>query len=87
MPWVRARLRSLGRHRGIRAIFYATGIGGSVMEQETQNPPDSRVWDNRATEVVAEARKMPLGDRRRAALREAGRLRVAAETYRWLANK
>jgi hypothetical protein len=32
------------------------------MEQETQNPPDSRVWDNRATEVVAEARKMPLGE-------------------------
>jgi hypothetical protein len=55
------------------------------MEQETQNLPDSRVWDNRATEVIAEARKM--GDRRRAALREAGRLRVAAETYRWLATK
>jgi len=30
------------------------------MEQETQKPPDSRVWDNRATEVIAEARKMPL---------------------------
>jgi hypothetical protein len=57
------------------------------MEQETQNPPDSRVWDDRATEVIAEARKMPLGDRRRAALREAGRLRIAAETYRWLATK
>jgi hypothetical protein len=57
------------------------------MEQETQKPPDSRVWDNRATEVIAEARKMPLGGRRRAALREAGRLRVAAETYRWLATK
>jgi len=57
------------------------------MEQEIQNPPDSRVWANRATEVIAEARKMPLGDRRRAALREAGRLRVAAETYRWLATK
>lgn len=42
--------------------FYATGIGGSVMEQETQNLPDSRVWDNRATEVIAEARKMPLGE-------------------------
>ena len=25
------------------------------MEQETQSPPDSRVWDNRATEVIAEA--------------------------------
>ena len=57
------------------------------MEQETQHSPDSRVWDNRATEVIAEARQMPLGERRRAALREAGRLRIAAETYRWLATK
>jgi len=57
------------------------------MEQETQKPPDSRVRDNRATEVIAEARQMPLGERRRAALREAGRLRIAAETYRWLATK
>jgi hypothetical protein len=57
------------------------------MEQETQSPPDSRVWDNRATEVIAEARQMPLGEPRRAALREAGRLRIAAETYRWLATK
>jgi hypothetical protein len=57
------------------------------MKQETHDPPDSRVWDERATEVIAEARRMPLGERRRAALREAGRLRVAAETYRWLATK
>jgi hypothetical protein len=57
------------------------------MEHETQSPPDSRVWDNRATEVIAKAREMPLGDRRRAALREAGRLRIAAEIYRWLATK
>jgi hypothetical protein len=37
------------------------------MEQETQNLPDSRVWDNRATEVIAEARKMrwEIGDARR----------------------
>jgi hypothetical protein len=87
MPSVRARSRGVGRHRSIRAIFYATGIGGLVMEQESKSLPDSRVWDNRATEVIAEARKMPLGDRRRAALREAGRLRIAAETYRWLATK
>jgi hypothetical protein len=87
MPSVRARSRGVGRHRSIRAIFYATGIGGLVVEQESKSVPDSRVWDNRATEVIAEARKMPLGDRRRAALREAGRLRIAAETYRWLATK
>jgi hypothetical protein len=57
------------------------------MEQKTQEPPDSRFWDDRATEIIAEARKMPLGERRRAALREAGRLRIAAEMNRWLATK
>jgi hypothetical protein len=57
------------------------------MEQKTQDSADSRVWDNRATEVIAEARKMPLGEQRRAALREAGRLRIAAEINRWLATK
>ncbi len=58
------------------------------MEQETQHPPpDSRVWDDRATEILAQARQMPPGERRRAALREAGRLRVAAEMNRWLAAK
>jgi hypothetical protein len=57
------------------------------MEQNPQHPPDSRVWDDRATVVIAEARKMPLGERRRAALREAGRLRIAAEINRWLSTK
>jgi hypothetical protein len=23
-----------------------------IMEQETQDPPDSRVWDDRATEIL-----------------------------------
>jgi hypothetical protein len=57
------------------------------VEQHAQQQPDSRVWDDQATEVIAEARKMPLGERRRAALREAGRLRIAAEMNRWLATK
>ena len=57
------------------------------MEQTRQHPPDSRVWDDRATEIIAEARKMPPGEQRRAALREAGRLRIAAEVNRWLATK
>jgi hypothetical protein len=51
------------------------------------HPHDSRVWDDRVTEAIAEARKMPLGERRRAALREVGRLRIAAEKNRWLATK
>ena len=46
-------------------------MGAWVMTHETQGPPDTRVWHNRATEVIAKARKMPLGNRRRAALREA----------------
>jgi hypothetical protein len=58
-----------------------------AVEQNAEYQLDSRVWDNRATEVIAEARQMPLGERRRAALREAGRLRIASETYRWLATK
>lgn len=57
------------------------------MEQDSQHLPDSHVWDDRATEVIAEARKMPLGERRSEALREAGRLRIAAEMNRWLATK
>jgi hypothetical protein len=55
--------------------------------QIAAHPNDSRVWDDRAAEVIAEARKMPLGERRRAALREAGRLRIAAEMNRWLTTK
>ncbi len=55
--------------------------------QNAAHQNDSRVWDDRATEVIAEARKMPLGERRRAALREAGRLRIAAEMNRWQATK
>jgi hypothetical protein len=54
------------------------------MERKPQHPPDSGVRDDQATEVIAEARKMPLGERRGAALRAAGRLRVAAEMNRWL---
>jgi hypothetical protein len=44
-------------------------------------------WDARATEVIAEARKMPLGQQRSDALGEAGRLRIAAEMKRWLSTK
>jgi hypothetical protein len=59
----------------------------AVTAQNAEYPPDSRLWDDRATDVIAEARKMPLGEQRCAALREAGRLRIAAEINRWLAAK
>ena len=57
------------------------------MEQKPQHPPESSIWDHRAREVIAEARKMPLGERRRPALREEGRLRIAGEMNRWQATK
>jgi hypothetical protein len=47
----------------------------------------SHNWDVRATEVISEARKMPPGQRRSDALKEAGRLRIAAEMNRWLLTK
>jgi hypothetical protein len=53
----------------------------------TAQSAQSNDWDARATEVIAEARKMPLGQRRSDALGEAGRLRIAAEMNRWLSIK
>jgi hypothetical protein len=50
-------------------------------------PLQSRDWDARATKIIEHARKMPLGHQRSDALREAGRLRIAAEMDRWLSAK
>jgi hypothetical protein len=47
----------------------------------------SRYLDVQATKLISEARKMPLGQRRSDALKEAGRLRIAAEIDRWLLTK
>jgi hypothetical protein len=47
----------------------------------------SHDWDARATKVIAEAREMPLGQRRSDALEEAGRLRIAAEMKRLFSTK
>jgi hypothetical protein len=55
---MRSRSRGDGRHRSVRTIFYATCIDWMVMEQKLQGSPDSRVWDDRATEVIAGARKL-----------------------------
>jgi hypothetical protein len=64
-------------------IMVGSPSSGRVTSQSAQ----SRDWDARATEVIAEARKMPLGRRRSDALGEAGRLRIAAEMRRWLSTK
>jgi hypothetical protein len=61
-----------------------------VQKSTTQpilQPAQSRNWDVRATKIISEARKMPLGQRRSDALKEAGRLRIAAEMNRWLSTK
>jgi hypothetical protein len=58
-------------------------IGSSAKPMSAQSD-QSDDWDTRATEVIAEARKMPLGQRRSDALGEAGRLRIAAEMNHWL---
>jgi hypothetical protein len=47
----------------------------------------SRDLDVRATETIEQARKMPLGHQRSDTLKEAGRLRIAAEMNRWLSTK
>jgi hypothetical protein len=52
-----------------------------------QEPIQSRDWDVRATKVIERARKMPLGLQRSDALKETGRLRIAAEVHRWLSAK
>ena len=60
---------------------------GSSPKPTTVQSAQSHDWDARAAEVIAEARKMPLGQRRSDALGEAGRLRIAAEMNRWLSIK
>jgi hypothetical protein len=63
------------------SIMIGSPSSGRVTSQSAQ----SRDWDARATEVIAEAR--PLGQRRSDAPGEAGRLRIAAEMKRWLSTK
>jgi hypothetical protein len=60
---------------------------GSPPKPISAQPAQSHDRDVRATEVIAEAREMPLGQLRSAALEEAGRLRIAAEMNRWLSTK
>jgi hypothetical protein len=62
-------------------------FGFSPKQPISAKSTQSNDWDARATEVIAEARKMPLGPQRSDALGEAGRLRIAAEMDRRLAIK
>jgi len=58
-----------------------------MLIRKENEPVQSRDWDVRATKVIELACKMPIGHRRSDALREAGRLRIAAEMSRWLSTK
>lgn len=68
-------------------LFEESIMIGSPSGRVTSQSAQSHDWDARATEVLAEARQMPLGRRRSDALDEAGRLRIAAEMKRWLSTK
>jgi hypothetical protein len=61
--------------------------GTPSSEEVSPLSAQSHDWDVRATKVIAEARKMPLGQQRSDALDEAGRLRIAAEMKRRLSTK
>jgi hypothetical protein len=58
-----------------------------VFVRKELEPAQSRDWDVRATESIEQARKMPPGRQRSDTLKEAGRLRIAAEMSRWLSTK
>jgi hypothetical protein len=58
-----------------------------MLVRKELEPPQSRDWDVRATKSIEQARKVLPGDQRSEALKEAGRLRIAAELSRWLSTK
>jgi hypothetical protein len=47
--------------------------------KHTHGDIDRHDWDARASEALAEAKKLPLGSKRTEAIRKAGQLRVAAD--------
>jgi hypothetical protein len=69
------------------SLFGQSMMIGSPPGRITVRSAQSHDWDARATEVIADTRKLPLGQRRSDALGEAGRLRIAAEMKCWLSTK
>jgi hypothetical protein len=47
--------------------------------KHTHGDIDRHDWDTRASEALAEAKKLPPGSKRTEAIRKAGQLRVAAD--------
>jgi hypothetical protein len=57
------------------------------MKQLTRTGPHSHDWDTRASEALAEAKKLPPGLKRSEAIKKAGLLRVAADMKKLLTLK
>jgi hypothetical protein len=53
----------------------------------TPDDLDSHDWATRASEALAQAKKLPSGLKRSEAIRRAGQLRVAADMKNWLMAK
>jgi hypothetical protein len=57
------------------------------MTEFTRNDLDSHDWAARASEALAQAKKLPPGSMRSEAIRKAGQLRVAADMKDLLTSK
>jgi hypothetical protein len=55
--------------------------------KHTQSIVDRHDWDARASQALANAKKLPPGSKRTEAIRKAGQLRVAAEMKGLLMTK
>ncbi|SIO41962.1 hypothetical protein SAMN05443247_05122 [Bradyrhizobium erythrophlei] len=57
------------------------------MTELTRNDIDSHDWAARASEALAQAKKLPPGLKRSEAIRKAAHLRIAADMKNWLTAK
>ena len=57
------------------------------MTEIKRNDLDSHDWAGRASEALAQAKKLPPGLKRSEAIRKAGQLRIAADMKDWLMAK
>jgi hypothetical protein len=53
----------------------------------TRSDIDSHDWVARASQALAQAKKLPPGSKRSEAIRRAGQLRTAADMKNWLTAK
>jgi hypothetical protein len=57
------------------------------LKQLTRDNPDSHDWDARASEALANAKKLAPGSKRSDAIRKAGQLRMAADMKKSMTPK